>query len=64
MNLTEYLSMNGYGPYVWGSVGVCLGAIALEVASLWSRTRHAQRAMASAAEGGLAFASRAEGRSA
>jgi heme exporter protein CcmD len=62
MNLTEYLSMNGYGPYVWGAVGVCLGAIAFEVASLWSRTRTAQRAMESAGEGARALAAQGEGR--
>lgn len=34
----ELLAMGGYGLYVWGSVGVVLAAIALEVAELhWAR---------------------------
>ena len=31
MSLTEFLSMGGYGNYVWSSYGICLVALALNI---------------------------------
>jgi heme exporter protein D len=31
-NTSEFWAMGGYGVYVWGSMGVCFVALALEVA--------------------------------
>jgi heme exporter protein D len=37
--MSEFLSMGGYAFYVWGSYGVALGALALEVVFLLRRAR-------------------------
>ena len=37
--MTEFLSMGGYGGYVWGSYGVTLVLLALEVVFLIRRKR-------------------------
>jgi heme exporter protein D len=39
--MTEFLSMGGYGVYLWGSYGVAFAALALEVALLVRRARRA-----------------------
>ena len=39
-----FIAMGGYGPYVWGSYGVTILLIALEVALLVARHRAARRA--------------------
>ena len=39
----EFLSMGGYGFYVWGAYGVTALAVILEVASLRARIRAAER---------------------
>jgi heme exporter protein D len=39
--MTEFLSMGGYAFYVWGSYGVAFAALALEVALLVRRAKHA-----------------------
>ena len=41
--MTEFLSMGGYGFYVWGSYGVALAALALEALFLVRRTKRPQR---------------------
>ncbi|MBI3042532.1 MAG: heme exporter protein CcmD [Betaproteobacteria bacterium] len=42
-SLGAFLAMGGYGPYVWGSYGVTVILIALEVALLVARHRAARR---------------------
>jgi heme exporter protein D len=37
--MTEFLSMGGYGWYVWGSYGVTLAALLLEVILLMQRAK-------------------------
>jgi heme exporter protein D len=37
--MSEFLSMGGYGGYVWGSYGVTLALLALEVIFLTRRKR-------------------------
>ncbi|CAN5420629.1 hypothetical protein BH18ACI2_BH18ACI2_15730 [soil metagenome] len=37
MNLTDFFSMGGYAPYVWGSFGVTLLVLVGEVVSLRRR---------------------------
>ena len=49
-SLGAFLAMGGYGAYVWGSYGVTLLAIALEVALLVARHRAARRAPAPPSE--------------
>ena len=39
----EFLSMGGYGFYVWGAYGVTALAIVIEIASLRARRRAAER---------------------
>jgi heme exporter protein D len=39
----EFLSMGGYGFYVWGAFGVTALCITIEVASLRARMRAAHR---------------------
>jgi heme exporter protein D len=46
----EVLSMGGYGLYVWGSVGVVLGAIAVELGELVLARRALLRALRAAKE--------------
>ncbi len=41
--MTEFLSMGGYALYVWGSYGVAVAALALEVLFLARRAKRAQR---------------------
>lgn len=41
--MTEFLSMGGYGFYVWGSYGVAAAALALEVLILVRRAKRPQR---------------------
>ncbi len=38
-SLSEFLSMGGYGLYVWGSYGVTLVLLGGEVIMLWKRKR-------------------------
>ncbi|WP_290867115.1 heme exporter protein CcmD [Aquabacterium sp.] len=38
-NWADLLTMGGYGLYVWGAVGVVLGAMALELGELWLARR-------------------------
>ena len=40
--MTEFLSMGGYAWYVWGSYGVTVLALVLEVISLRRRAREAK----------------------
>jgi heme exporter protein D len=39
---SDFLAMGGYGVYVWGSYGVTLVLMALEVALLFNRKRTAR----------------------
>jgi heme exporter protein D len=41
--MTEFLSMGGYALYVWGSYGVAVAALALEVLFLARRAKRPQR---------------------
>ena len=41
--MTEFLSMGGYGFYVWGAYGVTALAIALEIISVRARWRAAKK---------------------
>jgi heme exporter protein D len=41
--MMEFLSMGGYGLYVWGAFGVTALCIVVEVASLRARGRAASR---------------------
>jgi len=41
--MTEFLSMGGYGVYVWGAYGVTALAIAIEVISVRARWRAAKK---------------------
>ena len=36
---SDFLAMGGYGLYVWGSYGVTLGALGIELAALAARRR-------------------------
>jgi heme exporter protein D len=40
--MSEFLSMGGYGPYVWGSFGVVALALVIELVSLKLRLRQAR----------------------
>ena len=42
-SFAAFIAMGGYGPYVWGSYGVAVLLIALEVALLVARHRAARR---------------------
>lgn len=44
-SLSAFLAMGGYAPYVWGSYGVTVLLIAIEVALLLARRRAASRAL-------------------
>jgi heme exporter protein D len=33
----DFLHMGGYGPYVWGSYGMCMGLVAIEILLLRGR---------------------------
>lgn len=39
--MMDYLAMNGYGFYVWGSYGVTALVLLIEVLALHARRRHA-----------------------
>ena len=39
---SEFWAMGGYGFYVWGSYGVTLAALALEIVFLTRRSREAK----------------------
>jgi len=39
----EYLSMGGYGFYVWGAYGVAALAIVIEIVSVRARARAAEK---------------------
>jgi heme exporter protein D len=41
-SLHEFLAMGGYGLYVWGSYGVTLAVILVEIAMLVARARRAR----------------------
>lgn len=38
--MMDFLYMGGYWPWVWGSYGMMVGVIAIEVAQLRFRRRH------------------------
>ena len=40
MNWSKFLSMGGYGLYVWGSYGVTFVLLSAEVLMLWKRKRN------------------------
>lgn len=42
MNLHDFIYMNGYGAYVWGSFGVVALTIAAEIVALRQRVRLAR----------------------
>lgn len=42
-SFAAFIAMGGYGPYVWGSYGVTVLLIAIEVALLVARHRAARR---------------------
>jgi heme exporter protein D len=42
-SLSAFIAMGGYGTYVWGSFGVTVVLIAIEVALLVARHRAARR---------------------
>ena len=42
--MSEFLAMGGYGWYVWGSYGVAVVALALEIWALARRSRAARKA--------------------
>jgi heme exporter protein D len=37
--MSEFFAMGGYAWYVWGSYGVTLALLALEVILVWKRSR-------------------------
>ena len=41
--MSEFLSMGGYGFYVWGAYGVTALAVVIEVVSVRSRLRAAKK---------------------
>ena len=43
-SLDNFLAMGGYGFYVWGSYGVAVVALALEIWALARRSRAARKA--------------------
>ena len=50
--LHAFLAMGGYAGYVWGSLGMCALAFALEVAWLRARRRQVRAALAHAGDAG------------
>lgn len=44
-SLGEFLAMGGYAPYVWGSYGVAVLCVVLELLVLHQRHSRAQRAI-------------------
>ena len=48
LSFEEFIAMGGYGAYVWGSVLVAAGALALELVLLSRRKRSALLAAAQA----------------
>lgn len=42
-SLSHFLSMGGYGFYVWGSYGVAVAVMIIELALLRARTRAARK---------------------
>jgi heme exporter protein D len=44
MSFAEFVSMGGYGFYVWGSYAACALAIAIEIIAVRTRLAAAQRA--------------------
>jgi heme exporter protein D len=51
--MNEFLSMGGYGFFVWGSYGVTALVIVVELLALRARRRAAEAHAARAGEGGL-----------
>jgi heme exporter protein D len=45
MNFADFLSMDGHGLYVWGSLGMCAAVLVAEVALLRLRRRLLERAV-------------------
>lgn len=43
MNWTEFFDMNGYAFYVWGSYGVALFVLGVEIALVRNRRKNALR---------------------
>lgn len=43
MNWQAFLAMDGYGPYVWSSFGLCFALMAIEVFRLRRRIRSRER---------------------
>jgi heme exporter protein D len=48
---SDFFAMGGYGLYVWGSYGVTLVVIALELSALRRRRRHALQSIRIAGTG-------------
>lgn len=44
MSVAEFLSMGGYGFYVWGSYAACALAVAAEIVAVRARLAAARRA--------------------
>ena len=40
--MSEFVSMGGYGWYVWGSYGVTFACLAIESFLLWRRSRETE----------------------
>lgn len=40
--MADFLSMGGYGAYVWSAFGVCFVALALLFAASWATSRRRQ----------------------
>ena len=50
MSMAEFLSMGGYGFYVWGAYLVTAVVIAVEIVAVRARLRNAQRIAEAAGE--------------
>lgn len=49
-SLSEFLAMDGYGLYIWGSYGVTLVCMLIEPATVSARLRQAWRSAAQSQE--------------
>jgi heme exporter protein D len=49
-SIGNFFYMGGYGPYVWGSYGMCFGLIVIEILALRARRRRALAAAKTAAK--------------
>jgi heme exporter protein D len=41
-SLENFIAMGGYGPYVWGSYGVCVAVLVAEMIAVRLRRRRAE----------------------